>query len=165
MRHSGAVCSHTCPRRRDAKQTKATRYPRNRCLDAAGRTPGQLSSSNADGSCGRSRSRSVPVLPGVPGDHTHFLVRGFENRRLQPQEDAQGHLLEEVRSWPTIANRPLQVPARHGRTARSTVVQLAFGQLTILPPRFETRCGKEPLSLWAIHVWEEDIPDGEEPLE
>lgn len=44
-------------------------------------------------------------------------------------------------------------------------MQLAFGQLTVLPPRFETRCGKEPLLLWAIRVWEEDTPAGEEPLE
>ncbi|MEO9027399.1 MAG: hypothetical protein ABI413_01135 [Ktedonobacteraceae bacterium] len=74
-------------------------------------------------------------------------------------------MLDEVRGWPTQARRLLQVPASHGRTARSTVVQLAFGQLTVLPPRFETRCGKEPLSLWAVRVWEEDTPIGEEPLE
>jgi|SRR5579883_1197016 len=106
-----------------------------------------------------------PFFQACQATHTHFLVRGFENRRLQPQEDGQGHLLDEVRNWPTQANRPLQVPASHGRTARSTVVQLAFGQLTVLPPRFETRCGKEPLSLWAVRVWEENTPVGEEPLE
>ncbi|HEU5229075.1 MAG TPA: IS4 family transposase [Ktedonobacteraceae bacterium] len=106
-----------------------------------------------------------PFFQACQVTHTHFLVRGFENRRLQPEGDEQGHLLDEVRSWPTQANRPLQVPASHGRTARSTTVQLAFGKLTVLPPRFETRCGKEPLSLWAIRVWEEDTPAEEEPLE
>ena len=106
-----------------------------------------------------------PFFQACQATHTHFLVRGFENRRLQPQEDAQTHLLDEVRSWPMVAHRPLQVPASHGRTARSTVVQLAFGQLTILPPRFETRCGKEPRSLWAVRVWEENTPAGEERLE
>ena len=60
---------------------------------------------------------------------------------------------------------PLQVPASHGRTARSTQVQLAFGSVTLLPPRGETRCGKEPLVGWAIRVWEEQTPAGEEPLE
>jgi len=44
-------------------------------------------------------------------------------------------------------------------------VQLAYGALTVLPPRFEKRCGKEPLRVWAIRVWEEQTPDGEEPLE
>jgi transposase-like protein/DDE family transposase len=106
-----------------------------------------------------------PFFQACQATHTHFLVRGFENRRLQPQEEAQGHLLDEVRSWPTQASRPLQVPSSHGRIARSTMVQLAFGPLTILPPRFETRCGKEPLSLWALRVWEEDTPAGEEALE
>lgn len=106
-----------------------------------------------------------PFFQVCQATHTHFLVRGFENRRLQPEEDAQAHLLDEVRSWPTIANRPLQVPASHGRTARSTVVQLAFGQLTVLPPRFETRYGKESVKLWAVRVWEEHTPVGEEPLE
>ena len=57
------------------------------------------------------------------------------------------------------------MPASHGRTARATEVQLAFGPVTLLPPRFETRCGKEPLLGWAIRVWEEQTPVGEEPLE
>lgn len=70
-----------------------------------------------------------------------------------------------VRTWPATASRPLQVQALHGRTARSTEVQLAFGPVTLLPPRFETRCGKEPLLGWALRVWEEQTPAGEEPLE
>lgn len=45
------------------------------------------------------------------------------------------------------------------------MVQLAFSPLTVLPPRFEKRCGKEPLEMWAIRVWEEQTPAGEEPLE
>jgi hypothetical protein len=44
-------------------------------------------------------------------------------------------------------------------------VQRAYGALTVLPPRFEKRCGTEPLVVWAIRVWEEQTPDGEEPLE
>jgi hypothetical protein len=96
---------------------------------------------------------------------THFLVRAFENRRLKPEEGPQTYLLDEVRAWPAQASRPFQVPGTHGRTARSTVVQLAFGTSTVLPPRYEKRCGKEPLEVWAIRVWEEQTPVGEEPLE
>jgi hypothetical protein len=40
-----------------------------------------------------------------------------------------------VRAWPAQASKPFQVPGTHGRTARSTVVHLAFGPLTVLPPR------------------------------
>jgi hypothetical protein len=66
---------------------------------------------------------------------THFLVRVFENRRIEHEEGRQGYLLDEVRTWPAQASRAFQVPASHGRTARSTVVQIAFGTVTVLPPR------------------------------
>lgn len=39
-----------------------------------------------------------PFFQACQNTHTHFLVRGFENRRLHPQEGTQGHLLDEVRS-------------------------------------------------------------------
>lgn len=106
-----------------------------------------------------------PFFQACRATQTHFLVRAFENRRIEPEEERQRHLLDEVRAWPATANRPFHVPASHGRTARSTVVQLAYGSVTVLPPRFEKRCGKEPVRVWAIRVWEEQTPAGEEPLE
>lgn len=68
---------------------------------------------------------------------------------------------------PFQAKRAVQmpVPARHGHQARSTQVQIAFGQMTLLPPRNEPRASKEPLSVWVIRVWEQQAPEGEEPLE
>ncbi len=106
-----------------------------------------------------------PFFQACRATQTHFLVRAFENRRIESEEEPQKYLLDEVRAWPPQASRPFDVPASHGRTARSTEVQLAFGTLTVLPPRFEKRCGKEPLEVWAIRVWEEQTPAGEEPLE
>jgi hypothetical protein len=106
-----------------------------------------------------------PFFQACRATQTHFLVRAFENRRIAPEEHPQRHLLDEVRTWPRQASRPFQVPASHGRTARSTEVQLTFGSVTLLPPRFERRCGKEPFLGWAIRVWEEQTPAGEEPLE
>jgi hypothetical protein len=106
-----------------------------------------------------------PFFQACQATHTHFLVRAFENRRIEPEEGGHRYLLDEVRTWPAQASRPLQVPASHGRTARSTVVQLACGTLTVLAPRFEKRFSKEPMSMWAIRVWEEQTPEGEEPLE
>jgi hypothetical protein len=106
-----------------------------------------------------------PFFQACRATQTHFLVRAFENRRLQPEEGAQMYLLASVRAWSATASRPFQVPGSHGRTARSTVVQIAFGTLTVLPPRFEKRCSKDPLEVWAVRVWEEQTPAGEEPLE
>jgi hypothetical protein len=97
--------------------------------------------------------------------HTQFLVRVARNRRLAPKEADQQYLIEQMRAFQPTDSRPFQVPATHGRTARLTVVQLAVGPVTILPPRLEKRYGPDPLSLWAIRVWEEEPPAGEEPLE
>ena len=44
-------------------------------------------------------------------------------------------------------------------------MQLAFEQLMLLPPRYEPRTGKDPITVWVIRVWEEHAPAGEEPLE
>jgi Transposase DDE domain len=106
-----------------------------------------------------------PFFQACRATQTHFLVRAFENRRIEPEQQAQRDLIDEIRSWSAQASRPFDVPASHGRTARSTVVQLAFGNVTVLPPRFEKRCSKEPLPLLAVRVWEEQTPAGEEPLE
>jgi hypothetical protein len=97
--------------------------------------------------------------------HTQFLVRLARNRRLTPEEADQQYLMEHVRGLQPTDSRPFEVPASHGRTARMTQVHIAFGPVTILPPRLEKRYGPDPLSLWAIRVWEEQSPVGEEPLE
>jgi hypothetical protein len=106
-----------------------------------------------------------PFFQACRATRTHFLVRAFENRRIEPEEEGHRYLLDEVRTWSAQANRPFQVPASHGRTARSTGVQLAFGTLTMLAPRLEKRFSKEALKVWAIRVWEEQTPEGQEPLE
>jgi hypothetical protein len=106
-----------------------------------------------------------PFFQACRATHTHFLLRAAQNRRVQESEDEISYSLTQARSWPSQASRPFEVPARHGRQARSTQLQVAFGQLTLLPPRHEPRASKEPLTVWVIRVWEEQAPDGEEPLE
>ncbi len=96
---------------------------------------------------------------------THFLVRAAQNRRTQNDDEEVGYLLEQARTWPSQQSRPFEVPASHGRKARSTLIQLAFGPVTLLPPRNEPRANKQPLSVWVIRLWEEEPPQGEEPLE
>jgi Transposase DDE domain len=96
---------------------------------------------------------------------THFLVRAAQNRRVEACDEEVSYALARARAFPSQASRPFEVPARHGRTGRSTHLQLAFGQMTLLPPRHEPRASKEPLPVWVIRVWEEQAPEGEEPLE
>jgi Transposase DNA-binding/Transposase DDE domain len=106
-----------------------------------------------------------PFFQACRSTQTHFLVRAAQNRRVQESEDEISYSLTQARSWPSQASRPFEVPARHGHQARSTQLQLAFGQLTLLPPRHEPHASKEPVTVWLIRVWEEQAPEGEEPLE
>jgi len=109
---------------------------------------------------GRTCSRSAEACQAT---QTHFLVRAAQNRRVQQDEDEITYSLSYARSLPGQASRPFEVPARHGRQARSTQLQLAFGQITLLPPRYEPRAVKDPLTVWVMRVWEEQAPEGEEP--
>src|SRR5207302_1639879 len=106
-----------------------------------------------------------PFFQACQATQTHFLVRAAQNRRVQQSEEEITYSLMRARSWPSQASRPFEVPARHGHQARSTQLQLAFGQMTLLPPRHEPRAGKDPVTVWVIRVWEENAPQGEEPLE
>ena len=96
---------------------------------------------------------------------THFLVRAAQNRRVQESDEEVSYALTQARAFPSQASRPFEVPARHGRQGRSTHLQLAFGQMTLLPPRHEPRASKEPLTVCIIRVWEKQARDAEEPLE
>ena len=106
-----------------------------------------------------------PFFQACQTTKTPFLVRAAQNRRVQQDEEEITYALLRARSWPSQASRAFEVPARHGHQARSTQLQLAFGQMTLLPPRHEPRAGQEPVTVWVMRVWEEQTPEGEEPLE
>ncbi len=106
-----------------------------------------------------------PFFQACQATQTHFLVRAAQNRRIEESEEEIRYSLDRARSWPSQASRPFEVPARHGRQARSTQLQLAFGQMTLLPPRHDPRESRDPLTVWVVRVWEEQAPAGEEPLE
>jgi hypothetical protein len=106
-----------------------------------------------------------PFFQACRSTQTHFLVRAAQNRRVQESEEEITYSLTQARAFASQASRVLELPARHGHQKRSAQLQLAFGQMTLLPPRHEPRAGKEPLTVWVIRVWEEEAPEGEEPLE
>ncbi|GHO87038.1 IS4/Tn5 family transposase DNA-binding protein [Dictyobacter formicarum] len=88
-----------------------------------------------------------PFFHACQATQTHFLVRAAQNRRVEHSEEEIRYSLDRARSWPSQAIRPLEVPARHGHKARSTQVHLAFGHMTLLPPRLDPRQHKEPLTV------------------
>jgi hypothetical protein len=83
-----------------------------------------------------------PFFQACQATQTHFVVRASQNRRVQEGEEEITSSLTQARSWPSQASRPFEVPARHGHPGRSTHLQLAFGQMTLLPPRNEPRASK-----------------------
>jgi hypothetical protein len=106
-----------------------------------------------------------PFFQACRSVQTQFLVRAAQNRRVQESEEEITSSLTQARSWPSQASRVLELPARHGHQKRCAQLQLAFGQMTLLPPRHEPRASKEPVTVWLIRVWEEQAPEGEEPWE
>src|SRR5215469_6111959 len=52
----------------------------------------------------------VPFFQTCQQRQTQFLVRAAQNRRVQGQDAAIGHSLTQVRSWPSQASRPFEVP-------------------------------------------------------
>ncbi len=106
-----------------------------------------------------------PFFQACRASQTQFLVRAAQNRRVQGSEEEINYALARARSWPSQESHPLELPARHGHQARSTQIQLSFGPMTLLPPRNEPRVGKDAIPVWVIRVWEEQAPQGEEPLE
>jgi hypothetical protein len=97
---------------------------------------------------------------------THFVVRATQDRRVQTQEGTPGSLFAQIRSQPRQDQRPLDLPARPGHKARSTMLYLSWTHLELLPPRHDPRLNKlPPLPVWVIRVWEEGAPEGEEPIE
>src|SRR6266699_3668202 len=91
-----------------------------------------------------------PFFQACRSTQTHFLVRAAQNRRVQASEEEISYALTQARAFPSQASRPFEVPARHGRQARSTQLQLAFGQMTLLPPRNAPRASKDPVTVWVI---------------
>jgi hypothetical protein len=96
---------------------------------------------------------------------THFLVRAAQNRRVEHEEAEIAYSLMRTRSWSSQASRPFEIPARHGHQARLTQLHLAYGHMTLLPPRNEPQAGKDPVTVWVVRVWEDHAPEGEKPLE
>jgi hypothetical protein len=106
-----------------------------------------------------------PFFQACQQTKTHFLVRAAQNRRIEHEDEEIASSLKRTRSWSSQASRPCEIPARHGHQARETQLQMAFGQMTLLPPRNEPQASQDPMSVWVVRVWEEHAPDGEKPLE
>ena len=100
-------------------------------------------------------------------EHCDFLIRAAKNRRAideGAEDPLVDRLVDLVRRWPGTGTRVLEVPAQHGRPARTATVRSSWGQVQLLPPRQEK--GYAPMEAWVVRVWEPDPPPAiKEPIE
>ncbi len=76
-------------------------------------------------------------------------------------------LVDFARTLPIQHRYTLDVPASHGRPARTAQMCLAWSQVTIPAPRNgppELR-DQPPITAWVIRAWEVNAPPGAEPIE
>ncbi len=108
----------------------------------------------------------------------HFLLRAFQNRRLDggeaeggslDQDEQPSFLLDYARLLPAHpeGGYTVAVPAREKRPARQAQVTLAWASVRICPPvqapPSVQQCG--PLCAWVVRAWEPDPPLDVEAVE
>ena len=152
-----------------AGETRAQRRKRDKETDVWGRCVqviGPARSSTRLVHVGDRAADDFSFLHTCRQTQTHFVVRATQDRRVQRQEEPLAHLFAELSQVAAVDERPFDVPAGHGRKARSTSLHLAWTHLSLLPPRHDPRLNKlEPIPVWVVRVWEDEAPEGEEPLE
>jgi Transposase DNA-binding/Transposase Tn5 dimerisation domain len=98
------------------------------------------------------------------GQGADVLVRAVQNRRAQDDAGLSTHVLTAIRRQPaSAARRPLALPARPGRAARTAQVTVSWLALTLQPPKGMRDV--PPLPLWVVRVWEPEPPRGTTSLD
>jgi Transposase DNA-binding len=95
-----------------------------------------------------------------------FVVRMCQDRVIIDEESRErlGPLFEIARAAPAVTSYDLKLRARPGQAARVARVSVSFGAICVRAPAHQGRAG-EPVSCWFVRAWEEDPPEGAEPLE
>jgi hypothetical protein len=97
----------------------------------------------------------------VPGEKVHVLGRIFRDRPLL----GGGTTTTVAQNWPARGTRKITIREREDRLERDAILQMRFGEVTILRPQ----TAREPdlpkqVTLTLIELTEIDPPEGVEPL-
>jgi hypothetical protein len=98
----------------------------------------------------------------------HFVIRSTHSRALEVASEGQPHLLHDLlRALPAQLGWTVEVSAHKGQPARTARVLCSWTEVTLKAPHVRRgQHGREPLTVWALRVWEVDAPAGvKEPLE
>lgn len=94
-----------------------------------------------------------------------FVIRSSQNRRVQTQRGSQ-LLCAVIGQQAACAERTLEIAGHPGRKKRTAHLQIASLAVTLLPPdKKQGQHGRKPLNVWLVRVWENQPPQGEDPLE
>jgi len=89
-----------------------------------------------------------------------LLVRAERHRTLAAEHAT---LWEHMAGLPIAGVRPLQLPRRGSRPARTAALSIGYAPVRLKPPRRHARAA--PLELWAVFAREVNAPAGMQPLE
>jgi len=97
----------------------------------------------------------------------HFVVRSTHSRALTVEGDGPHLRHDLLRTLPAQLGWRVEVSATAKQPARSAKVLCSWSPVTVKAPHVRKgEHGRDPLSLWALRVWEVEAPaEVEEPLE
>lgn len=97
----------------------------------------------------------------------HFVIRSSHSRALEVEDAGGPHLLHDLlRGLDAQVGWQVKVSVNNGQVARMAKVLCCWKEVTIRAPHVRKgKHGREPLTVWALRVWEvEAPPEVTEPL-
>src|SRR2546429_7982539 len=91
-------------------------------------------------------------------------VKRYPHRKTADLQEPPVHLFATVQGWPQQGEQTMQLPAEHGRQARTVRLALSYGRVRLLAPNNQEHL-RAPLSIWVVRVWELAPPEGVTPVE
>lgn len=100
------------------------------------------------------------------GAERSFVLRARENRKLVRPINGQQYLFDAVRTRHSLESWELTIPCGPVRTAQTASLRISFTPVEIHVPGKRTgEYPDEPLSMWAVRIWEPHPPRNVDPLE
>lgn len=100
-----------------------------------------------------------------------FVLRVCQDRVVEVAEEETAEHLKRTylktlaRALPAKAVQVLSLPAHDHHPKRDALLQISFQKVEVQAPTDGVYLRKTPLTAWVVRVWEEQPPQGQEPME
>ena len=94
-------------------------------------------------------------------DNLHTLIRAQHDRNLEGHQKLWSYMAAQS----SVETREIEVPRRHGQSARSATMEIRWSAISIESPKVGAKKGWPPLQLWAVWAHEINPSKGIEPLD